>query len=112
MGWKPNDGKGIEVEEDVLVYKQVDANGHTVYARCLGWVADTLKGLRHAWVLHPRFGMEEMNPREGRLEGFVAVRAVLRDKYDSDMASMENRIKELEAFVDAVKAKQAASKKA
>ena len=78
MGFKPNEGMGTEVEEDVLVYKQTDTNGHTVYARCLGWVNDTVKGLRHAWVLHPRFGMEEMSPREGRLEGFTAVRVVLR----------------------------------
>lgn len=111
MGFKPNEGMGTEVEEDVLVYKQTDTNGHTVYARCLGWVNDTVKGLRHAWVLHPRFGMEEMSPREGRLEGFTAVRVVLREKYDADMAAMTNRIKELESFVEAVKVKQAASKK-
>lgn len=109
MGYKPNDGKGIEVEEDVLVYKQVGPDGHTVYARCLGWMNDTVRGLRHAWVLHPRFGIEEMNPREGRLEGFEPVRVVLREKYDADMATAEARISALEAFVEGVKVKQAAA---
>jgi hypothetical protein len=116
MGYKPNEGKGTEVEEDVLVYKQTDANGHTVYARCLGWVNDTVRGLRHAWVLHPRFGVEEMNPREGRLEGFEPVRVVLRDRYDADIAERDARISDLEArlvalenFIEAAKARQTAT---
>ena len=109
MGYKPNEGKGIEVEDDVLVYKQTDANGHTVYARCLGWVNDKARGLRNAWVLHPRFGMEEMNPLEGRLVGFEPVRVVLRVKYDEDIAGLTARITELEAFVVSVKARQAAA---
>lgn len=109
MGYRPNEGKGIEVEEDVLVYRQVDTNGHTVYARCLGWMNDKVRGLRHAWVLHPRFGIEEMNPQEGRLEGFEPVRAVLLTRYEADIAALTVRITELEAFVEAVKVKQAAA---
>jgi len=108
MAYRPNEGKGTEVEEDVLCYKQVDAQGHVTYARVLGWVNDKLKGLRHAWVLHPRYGMEEMNPREGRIEGFEPVRAVLRERYDAEMSALHTRVDELEAFVVSVKAAQAA----
>jgi len=112
MGYKPNEGKGIEVEPDVLLYEQTDASGNIHYARCLGWTNDKVKGLRHAWVLHPSFGTEQMTPEEGRLSGFKPIRVVLREKYDADMAAMEARIAKLEAFVADVAAARAAKGKA
>lgn len=110
MGYHPevDRTKGIEVDEDVLIYKATDENGHTIFARCLGWVNDVKRGLRHAWVLHPRYGVEQMTPEEGRIAGFTPVRVVLREKYDEDVAALQERITALETFVKSVQEARAA----
>lgn len=114
MAYRPNEETGTKPELDVIAYETVDQQGNRDIIRVQCWSEDKVGNLREAWVIHPRYGSELMNPREGRIANANPIRIVLRDKYDTDMDALLARITGLESqvlalteFIESVKVKAA-----
>ena len=112
MGYKANEQKGIKPAEKTLCYRQKLPDGTVNIASITAYSIDPA-GNYKAWVNHPVYGTELMTPREGRLEGFEPVFALIEEDIPRIVAlateAQEARIATLEAQVAALMAVKAAT---
>lgn len=100
MGYHPNEGKGIVPQENVLYYKKVDEKaGITMFAKVDAWKIDKQDNYT-AWVTHPVTGTDIMNSKQGTIEGFEPVFALVEEDIprivEAIVEKYEARIKALE----------------
>lgn len=99
-------GKGVTPDPKVLGYITKLPDGNILFSRVLAYEIDP-RGHHRSWVHHPRFGVEVMTPKEGRLEVATPLVAVTTEdvpaliesiigqvssKYEARIAEMEKRL--------------------